>query len=49
VVLTWSFDAGRLILAGVLSFVFFLAAYWFLVRSYRRVLRLGLFIRFMTD
>ncbi|KKU04742.1 MAG: ABC-2 type transporter, partial [Parcubacteria group bacterium GW2011_GWA2_45_30] len=49
VVLTGSFDAGRLILAGVLSFVFFLAAYWFLVRSYRRVLRLGLFIRFMTD
>lgn len=49
IVLTGSFDAGRLFLAGILSLVFFLAAYWFLLHSYRRVLRLGLFIRFMTD
>lgn len=49
VVLTGSFDAGRLFLAGILSLIFFLAAYWLLVRSYRRVLRLGLFTRFMVD
>lgn len=49
VVLTGSFDVWSLVIAAILSVIFFALAYWFLVRSYSRVLRLGLFTRFMTD
>lgn len=49
VVIYGFFDSQEFVWAGALSIVFFLVAYWFLVRSYKRVLRLGLFTRFMVD
>ena len=49
VVLYGVLDWNRLIFAGALSLVFFGAAYFLLLKTYRFVLRKGLFTRFMTD
>lgn len=49
VVIAGAFDSGRLLVSFFLSLAFFIAAYWFLLRSYRFVLRKGLFTRFMTE
>ncbi len=49
IVLSGSFDLNDLFIAFTISVVSFILAYWFLLRSYRYVLRRGLFTRFMTD
>lgn len=49
IVLSGTFDFNRLIFASILAMVFFVIMYWYLMRSYRHVLRKGLFTRFMTE
>ena len=49
IVLHGAIDPEQLILALALSLIYFFAAYYFLWRSYRFVLRRGIFARFMTD
>lgn len=49
IVLYGSFNWSRLIISFFLTVVSFVLAYWFLLRSYRYVLRKGLFTRFMTE
>lgn len=49
IVLNGAFDPSRLIISFLLTLLSFTLAYWFLLRSYRYVLRKGLFTKFMTE
>lgn len=49
IVLTGTFNPADLWLAFGLSLVFFAAAYWFLLRTYKYVLRQGHFTKFFSD
>jgi len=48
-VLSGTLDFDRLIFASILAVIIFVIMYWYLLRSYRYVLRNGLFTRFMTE
>ena len=49
VVIYGSFDLSRLLISAFLSLITLFAAHWFIVKTYKTVLKRGLFTRFMTD